>query len=174
VDFVKRHGASLSDRSTNHGDGYYRENVGTIVGLMSLHGTTTEANLRLAFARECEANHRYLFFAQKADIEGHPEVAALFRNIADGETGHAHGHLEYLAALGAGDPATAMAIGSTEENLASAIASEAFDYAEMYPGFAQAARDEGFNEIADWFAALARAETTHAGRFELSLDGLPK
>ncbi len=139
---------------------------------MSLPGTNTEANLLRAFARESEANRRYLFFAQKADIDGYPEIAALFKNIADGETGHAHGHLEYLATFGVGDPATGMAIGSTEENLASAIAAEAYDYAEMYPSFAAAARDEGFTEIADWFETLARAEKTHAGRLQRGLDEL--
>ncbi len=139
---------------------------------MSLNGTNTEANLQHAFARESQANRRYLYFAQKADIEGFPDVAGLFKNVADGETGHAHGHLEYLATLGSGDPATGMAIGSTEENLKSAVAGETHDYTEMYPGFAKAAREEGFAEIAEWFETLARAEKSHAGRFQQGLDSL--
>ena len=70
--------------------------------MSDLPGTATHDNLQAAFARESQANRRYLWFAQQADIEGHPDVAALFRSIAEGETGHAHGLLEFLAA--AGDP----------------------------------------------------------------------
>lgn len=139
---------------------------------MSLQGTKTEANLQHAFARDSQANRRYLYFAQKADIEGYPEAASLFKNVADGETGHAHGHLEYLATMGSGDPATGMAIGSTEDNFKSAVAGETYEYTEMYPGFAKAAREEGFNEIADWFETLSRAEKSHAGRFQQGLDAL--
>jgi rubrerythrin len=139
---------------------------------MSLKGTKTEANLRQAFAVESEANRRYLYFAQQADIEGHPAAAVLFKNIAESETGHAHGHLEYLATMGSGDPTTGMAIGSTEDNYKSAIAGETYEYSEMYPGFAQQAREEGFGEIADWFDNLARAEKSHAVRFQQALDSL--
>ena len=139
---------------------------------MSIKGTKTEANLRQAFARESEANRRYLYFAQKADIEGYPDVAALFHKIADGETGHAHGHLEYLATLDSGDPATGMTIGSTEDNLKSSVAGETYDYTDLYPGFAKAARDEGFVEISEWFETLARAEKSHAGRLQQALDTL--
>jgi rubrerythrin len=139
---------------------------------MSLKGTKTEANLRHAFAVESEANRRYLYFAQQADIEGQPAAAVLFKSIADSETGHAHGHLDYLATMGAGDPTTGMAIGSTEDNYKSAIAGETYEYTEMYPGFAQQARDEGFTEIADWFENLARAEQSHATRFQQALEAL--
>ena len=64
---------------------------------MSLDGTKTHENLKEAFAGESQANRRYLWFAQKADVEGYPDTAAMFRSVAEGETGHAHGHLEYLA-----------------------------------------------------------------------------
>ncbi len=67
---------------------------------MSLEGTKTHENLKEAFAGESQANRRYLWFAQKADVEGYPDTAALFRSVAEGETGHAHGHLEYLAEVG--------------------------------------------------------------------------
>ena len=70
---------------------------------MSLKGTKTEENLKEAFAGESQANRRYLYFAQKADIEGYNDVATVFRSTAEGETGHAHGHLEYLEQVG--DPA---------------------------------------------------------------------
>jgi rubrerythrin len=135
--------------------------------MAGLAGTKTHENLKEAFAGESQANRRYLWFAQKADVEGYPDVAGLFKNVADGETGHAHGHLEYLAEVG--DPASGETIGDTEQNLKSSIAGETYEYTQMYPGFAKTARDEGFAEIADWFETLARAEKSHAGRFA---DGL--
>ena len=76
---------------------------------MQLKGSKTEQHLKDAFAGESQANRRYLYFANKADVEGYPDVAALFRSTAEGETGHAHGHLEYLEA--SGDPATGLPIG---------------------------------------------------------------
>ncbi|MEE9414738.1 MAG: rubrerythrin family protein [Acidimicrobiales bacterium] len=131
--------------------------------MADLDGSKTHDNLKDAFAGESQANRRYLWFAQKADIEGYPDVAMLFRSVAEGETGHAHGHLEYLAEVG--DPATGEPIGDTEDNLRSAVAGETYEYTEMYPGFAKTAREEGFEEIAEWLETLARAEKSHAGRF---------
>ena len=138
--------------------------------MAELKGSTTHENLKEAFAGESQANRRYLYFAKKADVEGYPDVAGLFRDTAEGETGHAHGHLEYLAEVG--DPATGEPIGDTEANLKSAIAGETYEYTEMYPGFAKTARDEGFEEIAEWFETLAKAEKSHAGRFEKGLGQL--
>ena len=89
---------------------------------MSLKGTKTKENLEAAFAGESQANRRYLYFAQKADIEGYNDVASVFRSTAEGETGHAHGHLEYLEEVG--DPATGLPIGETKANLASAVQGE--------------------------------------------------
>jgi rubrerythrin len=123
-----------------------------------------------AFAGESQANRRYLYFANKADVEGHTEVAALFRSTAEGETGHAHGHLDYLAEVG--DPATNLPIGSSESNLKAAVAGETHEYTDMYPGMAKSARDEGFDEIADWFETLAKAERSHANKFAKALDAL--
>ncbi|UCE31815.1 MAG: rubrerythrin family protein [Burkholderiales bacterium] len=134
----------------------------------SLKGTKTHQNLKDAFAGESQANRRYLYFANKADVEGHPEVAALFRSTAEGETGHAHGHLDYLAEVG--DPATDLPIGSSEQNLKAAVAGETHEYTDMYPGMAKAAREEGFEEIADWFETLAKAERSHANKFSKALD----
>ncbi|HEV8322471.1 MAG TPA: rubrerythrin family protein [Myxococcota bacterium] len=136
----------------------------------TLKGSKTHKNLKDAFAGESMANRRYLYFSKTADIEGRPEVAGLFRDTADGETGHAHGHLDFLKA--AGDPATDEPIGDTRKNLASAVAGETYEYTEMYPGMAKAAREEGFEEIAEWFETLARAERSHAGRFKKALEGL--
>jgi rubrerythrin len=128
-----------------------------------LNGSETHQNLKAAFAGESQANRRYLYFAQKADVEGYPDVAALFRSVAEGETGHAFGHLDLLREIG--DPVTGEAVGPTEDNLRSAIAGETYDHTELYPGFAQTARREGFDEIAEWFETLARAEKSHADRF---------
>ena len=136
----------------------------------SLGGTKTENNLKEAFAGESQANRRYLYFAQKADVEGYNDVAAVFRSTAEGETGHAHGHLEYLEETG--DPATGQPIGSTENNLKAAVAGETHEYTDKYPGMAREARDEGFDEIADWFETLAKAERSHAGRFQKALNDL--
>ncbi len=136
----------------------------------ALSGTKTEDNLKAAFAGESQANRRYLYFAQKADVEGYNDVAAVFRSTAEGETGHAHGHLEFLEAVG--DPATGLPIGETSANLAAAIAGETHEYTDMYPGMARTARDEGFDEIADWFETLAKAEKSHAGRFQKALTSL--
>jgi rubrerythrin len=135
-----------------------------------LKSSKTFENLKEAFAGESQANRRYLYFAQKADIEGHPDIAALFRSTAEGETGHAFGHFDHMAEVG--DPATGEPVGSTELNLKSAVAGETYEYTEMYPGFARTARDEGFVEIAEWFETLARAEKSHAGRFSEGLKSI--
>ena len=135
---------------------------------MELKESKTAQNLKDAFPGESQANRRYLYFAQKADIEGAPDVAAVFRSTAEGETGHAHGHLEYLEEVG--DPATGEKMGETEDNLKSAIAGETHEYTDMYPGMARTAREEGFEEIADWFETLAKAEKSHAGKFQRTLD----
>ncbi len=138
--------------------------------MSQLKGSKTEGNLKAAFAGESQANRRYLYFANKADVEGYPDVAGVFRNTAEGETGHAHGHLEYLEVVG--DPATGLPIGPTAANLKAAVAGETHEYTDMYPGMAKTAREEGFSEIADWFETLAKAERSHANKFQKTLDGL--
>jgi rubrerythrin len=135
-----------------------------------LDGSKTHDNLKEAFAGESQANRRYLYFARKADIEGYPDVAGLFRDVAEGETGHAFGHFDFLVEVG--DPVTGSRVGKTTDNLQSAIDGETYEFTEMYPGFARTARDEGFEEIAEWFETLARAEKSHAGRFAKGLDGV--
>ena len=137
---------------------------------MTLKGSRTEENLKAAFATEAQANRRYLYFAQKADVEGMSDVASVFRSTAEGETGHAHGHLEYLEACG--DPSTGLPFGATASNLRSAIASETHEYSQMYPDMAKTAREEGFDDIADWFETLAKAERSHANRFQRALADL--
>ncbi len=136
----------------------------------ALKGSKTEENLKEAFAGESQANRRYLWFAQKADVEGYPDVAALFRSVAEGETGHAFGHFDFLKEIG--DPATGEPVGATVDNLKSAVAGETYEYTEMYPGFGKVAREEGFEEIAEWMETLARAEKSHAGRFQQGVTSL--
>ena len=138
--------------------------------MAQLKGSQTEANLKEAFAGESQANRRYLYFAQKADVEGYPDVAALFRSVAEGETGHAFGHFDFLAEVG--DPVTGVQVGSTVDNLKSAIEGETYEFTEMYPGFAKTARDEGFEQVAEWLEMLARAEKSHAGRFTQGLESV--
>ena len=138
--------------------------------MANLKGSKTEDNLKAVFAGESQANRRYLYFAQKADVEGFNDVAVVFRSTAEGETGHAHGHLEFLEV--SGDPATGLPIGATNANLKAAIAGETHEYTDMYPGMAKAARTEGFDEIADWFETLAKAERSHANRYVKALEAL--
>ena len=140
------------------------------ISMAALRGSKTEDNLKAAFAGESQANRRYLYFANKADIEGQNDVAALFRSTAEGETGHAHGHLEWLEQCG--DPATGLPIGATRDNLKAAVAGETHEYTDMYPGMAKTARDEGHDEIADWFETLAKAERSHANRYVKALAEL--
>src|SRR3984885_10755125 len=140
--------------------------------MSTLGGSKTEENLKEAFAGESQANRRYLYFAQKADVEGFNDVAAVFRSTAEGESGHAHGHLEYLEEVGA--PATGEPIGATHDILKASRAGETHEYTDMYPGMSKTARTEGFEEIADWFETLAKAEKSHAGRFHKALDTLGK
>src|ERR1700710_3093647 len=99
--------------------------------MSSLKGSKTEGNLKAAFAGESQANRRYLYFAQKADVEGYNDVATVFRSTAEGETGHAHGHLEFMESVG--DPAPGLPIGPTGLNLKAAIAGETHEYTDMYP-----------------------------------------
>ncbi len=140
--------------------------------MADLKGSKTAQNLRDAFAGESQANRRYLYFAQKADVEGFNDVSAVFRSTAEGETGHAHGHLEYLEAVG--DPATGEPIGATDLNLKASIAGETHEYTDMCPGMEKTARDEGFDEIGVRFETLAKAEKSHAGLFQKALDTLGK
>jgi len=138
--------------------------------MANLKGSKTIENLKAAFAGESQANRRYMYFAKVADIEGYPEIAGNFRETADGETGHAHGHLDYIKKVG--DPATGLPLGDTALNLKAAVAGETYEYTDMYPGMAKTARQEGFNDIADWFETLAKAEKSHAGRFQKLLDDM--
>lgn len=137
---------------------------------MPLKGTRTEENLRAAFAAEAQVNRRYLYFAQRADIEGLPHIAELFRAAAEAETGHAFGHLEFLEKCG--DPLSGEAIGTTRQNLKAALAAEREEAMISYPEMAETARAEGLTDVADWFESLSRVENAHAARMERALNDL--
>ena len=135
-----------------------------------LRGSKTFENLKAAFAGESQANRRYLYFARLADSEGYSEVAELFREVAQHETGHAFGHMRFLKQVA--DPVTDVPIGSSRQNLTSGYEGETYEATEMYPGFAEVARNEGFEELAEWFETLAKAERSHAGRFTKGLESI--
>ena len=137
---------------------------------MQLKGSETEKNLKRAFARNSSANFRYLYFAAKADLEGYNDVSTVFRSTANGEAGQAQGHMEYLKS--SGDPTSGLPVGSTEDNLKAAIAGESDGFADAFPGMAKTALKEGFDDIADWFETLAKAERSQANRFRRALDSL--
>lgn len=134
---------------------------------MSLKGTQTEKNLLTAFAGESQARNRYTYFASKARKEGFVQISSIFEETANQEMEHAKrlfkllegGEVEIQAAFPAG------VIGTTPENLMEAAGGEHYEWNEMYPGFAKVAREEGFDDIADVFIAIAVAEKQHEKRY---------
>ena len=138
--------------------------------MVDLAQSKTIENLRAAFAGESQANRRYTYFSRKADEEGYPEVSALFRAVADGETAHALRHFDFMRKVG--DPVTKVAVPDVRGMLESAVKGESYEFTSMYPEFAKTARQEGFEEIAKWFDTLAKAEKAHAGKFKEALDKL--
>ncbi len=136
----------------------------------TLRGTKTLENLKTAFAGEAQANRRYLYFSRKADEEGYPEVAALFKGIVEGETAHAFHHFDSMKEMG--DPVTGSPVGNVKDMLASSVKGETYEYTEMYPTFAQVAREEGFEEIAKYFDVLTKAEHAHANKYAEAFNAL--
>jgi rubrerythrin len=135
--------------------------------LASLRGSRTEQNLLTAFAGESQARNRYNYFASKAKKEGYVQIAAIFEETAHHEKEHAKrffkflegGEVEVVATFPAGR------IGSTLENLNASAAGENHEQTDMYPAFAQVARDEGYDDVAQVFEAVAVAERYHEARF---------
>jgi rubrerythrin len=138
--------------------------------MVELAKSKTIENLRTAFAGESQANRRYTYFSRRADEEGYPEISTLFRSISEGETAHALRHFDFMKKVG--DPVTKVAVPDVKGMLESAVAGETYEFTTMYPEFAKVAHEEGFDEIAKWFEALAKAERAHAGKFQEALDGL--
>ena len=121
----------------------------------------TEENLKEAFAGESQANRKYLAFAKKADREGHPQVAKLFRAAAAAETVHAHAHLRALKG-----------IGSTEENLKEAVSGETHEFKNMYPPMIETAKEEGEKVAERSFDYANQVEKVHADLYQRALDSL--
>lgn len=134
---------------------------------MSVKGTRTEQNLLKAFSGESQARNRYTYYSARARKDGLMQISAIFEETANQEREHAKrlfkflegGELEITASFPAG------VIGTTEENLAEAAAGEHYEHTEMYPGFAKVAREEGLDEIAAVFEAIAVAEKQHEKRY---------
>ena len=135
--------------------------------MKSLKGTKTEQNLMTAFAGESQARNRYSFFASQAKKEGYEQIAAMFLDTADNEKEHAKVIFKLLeggeAQVSARFPAGVIA--QTTANLLEAATGERYEYAEMYPGFAEIAEKEGFPEIAATLLNIAAAEKGHERRF---------
>lgn len=143
---------------------------------MGLKGTKTEKNILTAFAGESQARNRYTYFASKARKEGFVQMSDIFTETADQEREHAKrlfkllegGEVEIQAAFPAG------VIGSTAENLKEAAGGEHYEWEEMYPSFANVAREEGFDSIAKIFEAIAVAEKQHEKRYLALLSNIEK
>lgn len=141
---------------------------------MSLKGTRTEKNILTAFVGESQARNRYTYFASKAKNEGYVQMAAIFEETADQEKEHAKrlfkflegGEVEVMATFPAGR------IGTTAENLMAAAEGEHHEQTEMYPSFARVAREEGLEEIAAVFEAIAVAERQHEKRYRALLANI--
>ncbi len=118
-------------------------------------------NLKAAFAGESQANRRYLFFAEKADREGFPQVARLFRAIADAETVHARTHLETMGGNG-----------TTKANLEAAISGELHEFKKMYPEFIEQAKADGNRRAQTSFEWAGAVEQTHHGLYEAALKAV--
>ncbi len=123
----------------------------------------TEKNLKDAFAGESQANRKYLAFAKKAEVEGHPQVAKLFRAAAEAETIHAHTHLRTLKG-----------VNSTAENLKEAISGETFEFKSMYPPMIEEAKADGNEAAVRTFTYANEVEKVHAALYQKALDSLGK
>ena len=136
-----------------------------------IKGTKTHQNLKAAFAGESQANRRYLYFARQADIEGYPDVGGLFRDTAEAETGHAHGHLDFLKSVGRpGDGQADRQHGQEPRGRRQRARPSSTPRCTREWRRPRATR--GFGDVAEWFETLAKAEKSHAGRFQKALDGL--
>ena len=126
-------------------------------------GTKTEKNLEAAFAGESSARNKYTFFASKAKKDGYEQIAAIFTETADNEKEHAK---MWYKELHGGE------VESTEVNLEAAADGENYEWTDMYKGFAETAREEGFDELADKFEAVAAIEKSHEERYRRLLSNV--
>lgn len=121
----------------------------------------TEKDLMEAFAGESQANRKYLAFAKKAQEEGHPQAAKLFRAAAQSETIHAHKHLDFLGG-----------VQDTPRNIEASIEGETYEFTQMYPSFKADAQTEGFDDVAEYIGFLTRVENEHSDMYQSILDNL--
>ena len=135
-----------------------------------LEGSKTYQNLNQALAAGSQVHLRFLYLAQLADIEGYPEIASNFREAAEREIEHAYGHLDYLKRVSDGD--AGLPVVDTMESLKAVVALKTQAYTDKYPVMARSAREEGFDEIAEWFEKLARREKFQVGCFQQLQDRL--
>ena len=142
--------------------------------MRNIRGTTTETNLLRAFAGESQARNRYTFFAAQAKKEQFMQIAAIFSETADQEKEHAERFFKFLEG-GTAEifaPFPAGVIGNTEANLAAAAAGELEEWNELYPSFAEAARDEGFSDVARCFDYVCVSERQHERRYRALLENV--
>ena len=130
----------------------------------------TFGNLKTAFAAEAQTNRRYLYFAKAADAEGEVEVSRVLRAIAEIETAHAMREFDFMKPIS--DPVTQVALPDLKGMIESALKGEIYESTTMYPTFAEEARQEGFDELAEWFDAVAEAEKNHVKEFQEILSKL--
>ena len=123
--------------------------------------SSTRENLQEAFAGESQASRRYLFFAEKAESEGHPQIARLFRAAAEAETVHARNHLKAMGG-----------IGSTKDNLKAAISGENYEFTKMYPGFIEQAKSENNKKAEITFDYANKVEKIHHQLYQKALEAL--
>ena len=129
----------------------------------NLQGSKTEENLKLAYSLESQARNKYTFYADKAKKDGYEQIAALFEDTADNERAHAELWYKFFHNN---------AVPSTAENLADAIHGENDEWTHFYPEFERVAREEGFDEIADLFKAVAEIEKSHEDRYKKLLNNV--
>ncbi len=130
---------------------------------MNLKGSKTEANLMAAFAGESQARNKYTYYASKAKKEGYEQIAAIFEETANNEKEHAK---MWFKALNGGD------IPDTLTNLKDAANGENYEWTDMYKNFAEVAREEGFNDIADLFESVGKIEKHHEERYLKLVDNI--
>lgn len=123
--------------------------------------SNTQENLEEAFAGESQASRRYLFFAEKAESEGHPQIARLFRAAAEAETVHARNHLKAMGG-----------IGGTKDNLKEAISGENYEFTQMYPAFLEQAKSENNKKAEITFSYANKVEKIHHDLYQKALEAL--
>ena len=130
---------------------------------MELKGSRTEQNLMAAFAGESQARNKYTYFASKAKKEGYEQIAAIFEETANNEKEHAKMWFKLLEGG---------SIKSTPENLKAAAEGENYEWTDMYAGFAEVAKEEGFDHIAFLFSEVAKIEKEHEERYKKLLKNI--